>query len=356
MSGGIDSSFAAYLLSKQGFDVLGVTFLQTDSNKNNFQRAKRIAKILSIPHFSFDIKSEFKKEVIVPFLEGFKKGKTPNPCPFCNKKIKLGLMVKKAKKLGVDYIATGHYARNQQSTTHQLLKGKDKDKDQSYFLWTLSQKDLQKLILPLGNFTKEQVWQEIKKSPLKKFFQEDKSYKESQDICFLSDSSVQAKINGKIKLSDFLKKHLKTKPGPILDKNGNILGNHQGIHFFTIGQRSGLHLGAKSPKQEPLYVIKIDKKKNAVLVGEKKELYQKEILLKNINWISGKEPFLPLRIKAKIRARHKEAPATLIKYSKPHIYCLKFDKPQWALTPGQHAVFYQKNILLGGGIISKVIG
>jgi len=373
MSGGIDSSFAAYLLLKQGFDVIGITFLQINNNQQkDFLRAQKIAKTLLIPHFYFDIKGDFKKEVIAPFLENFKNGKTPNPCPFCNKKIKLGLMAKKAKELGADYIATGHYAckkqlttNNLQPTTYRLLKAKDKNKDQSYFLWMLSQKDLKKLILPLGDFTKDRVWQEVSRSPIKKFFQKSEYYKESQDICFLSSLSNYAKnrINKKeTKLSDFLKRSLKTKPGPILDKNGKIIGDHQGIHFFTIGQRSGLHIGAKSPKQKPLYVIKIDKRKNAVIVGEEKGLYQKEILIKNFHWISGEEPQLPLKVKAKIRARHKESPAILLppekiraqsKKSKP--YHLIFDKPQRALAPGQHAVFYQRNILLGGGIISKVL-
>ncbi|MGB4254100.1 MAG: tRNA 2-thiouridine(34) synthase MnmA [Minisyncoccales bacterium] len=368
MSGGIDSSFASYLLLKQGFNVIGITFLQTgNSPKKDFLRAQKITKTLSIPHFYFNIKNDFKKEVIVPFLEDFKNGKTPNPCPICNKKIKLGLMMKKAKNLGADYIATGHYARkkqlatsDKQLVTYQLLKGKDKNKDQSYFLWMLSQRDLKKLILPLGGFTKEEVWQGIENSPLKKFFQKNEYYKESQDVCFLSSSSAYTKDHSKAKLSDFLKRNLKTKPGPILDKDGKIVGDHQGIHFFTIGQRSGLHIGAKSPKQNPLYVVKIDKEKNAVIVGEEKDLYQKEILIKDLHLISEKEIQLPLRVKVKIRARHKESLATLwplekkftgqSKNLKSNIYLI-FDKPQRALAPGQHAVFYQRNILLGGGII-----
>ena len=368
MSGGIDSSFASYLLLKQGFNIIGITFLQTgNSPKKDFLRAQKIAKTLSIPHFYFNIKNDFKKEVIVPFLEDFKNGKTPNPCPICNKKIKLGLMMKKAKNLGADYIATGHYARkkqlatsDKQLVTYQLLKGKDKNKDQSYFLWMLSQRDLKKLILPLGGFTKEEVWQGIENSPLKKFFQKNEYYKESQDVCFLSSSSAYTKDHSKAKLSDFLKRNLKTKPGPILDKDGKIIGDHQGIHFFTIGQRSGLHIGAKSPKQNPLYVVKIDKEKNAVIVGEEKDLYQKEILIKDLHLISEKEIQLPLRVKVKIRARHKAAAATILplekkftgqsKNLKSNTYLI-FDKPQRALAPGQHAVFYQRNILLGGGII-----
>ncbi|HQD89196.1 MAG TPA: tRNA 2-thiouridine(34) synthase MnmA [Candidatus Pacearchaeota archaeon] len=368
MSGGIDSSFASYLLLKQGFNIIGITFLQTgNSPKKDFLRAQKIAKTLSIPHFYFNIKNDFKKEVIVPFLEDFKNGKTPNPCPICNKKIKLGLMMKKAKNLGADYIATGHYARkkqlatsDKQLVTYQLLKGKDKNKDQSYFLWMLSQRDLKKLILPLGGFTKEEVWQGIENSPLKKFFQKNEYYKESQDVCFLSSPSAYTKDHSKAKLSDFLKRNLKTKPGPILDKDGKIIGDHQGIHFFTIGQRSGLHIGAKSPKQNPLYVVKIDKEKNAVIVGEEKDLYQKEILIKDLHLISEKEIQLPLRVKVKIRARHKAAAATILplekkftgqsKNLKSNIYLI-FDKPQRALAPGQHAVFYQRNILLGGGII-----
>jgi tRNA-specific 2-thiouridylase len=353
MSGGVDSSFAAYLLLKQGFDIVGITFLQLPqkNQKQELWRVQKIAEILSIPHLALDIQKLFKKEIVTPFLKSYQEGITPNPCPFCNKKIKLGLILKEAEKLGVEKIATGHYIRlrreipNSKLKTrnykYQLLKAKDTNKDQSYFLWTLSQKELQKLVLPLGDFTKEEVWQEIKKSPLKKIFQKKELYKESQDICFLKEK----------KLSEFLKKNLKAKPGPILNQGGKIIGKHQGIQFFTIGQRGGLAIGAKSPKQKPLYVIKIDKRKNAVIVGEEKNLYQKEILIEEVNWISGNEPKLPLRVKAKIRAKHKEAPATLTKNQKSNIYHLIFDKPQRALAPGQHAVFYQKNLLLGGGII-----
>ena len=344
MSGGIDSSFAAFYLKEIGYDVIGLTFLQLGEKdqREELLRVKKVAKILSIPHFTFDIKNTFEKEIIKPFLRSFSGGETPNPCPFCNKKIKFGFLWKEAKRLGAEKIAAGHYVRlRRENSVYQLLKAKDENKDQSYFLWRLTQKELSKIIFPLGESTKEEVLQKIKKSPLKNFFQEKKSYKESNDICFLKDR----------KLSEFLKEELKEALGPILNLKGEEIGKHQGMQFFTIGQRTGIKIGAKSPKQKPFYVVKILKDKNAIVAGGEKDLYKKELSVKNVNWISGKEPILPMRVKAKIRYRHKPAFATIIHHTSSKIYNLIFDTSQRAITPGQHAVFYKKNLLLGGGMI-----
>lgn len=349
MSGGIDSSFAALHLKKQGFDVFGVTFLQlgAEQQKEDLKRAKEVAKALSMPHFAIKIKDVFEKEIISPFCEVFKKGSTPNPCPFCNKKIKFGLVLKKAEKIGADYIATGHYARKKEirenlcsnSYRFAILKAKDSLKDQSYFLWQLTQKELKRAIFPLGDFTKKEVFEKVKKLKIGKFFKE-KDYSESQDICFLKN----------IDLKDFLRKKTKKRIGAILDKSGKKIGEHDGIQFFTIGQRGGIKIGAKSPNQKPLYVIEINADKNAIVVGKEQELYKKELLAKNINWISGKTPKLPLQIEAQIRYGAKPAVAIIKKYSNSALK-VEFKKAQRAITPGQHVVFYQKNLLLGGGVI-----
>jgi tRNA-specific 2-thiouridylase len=381
MSGGIDSSLVALYLKEKGYNIIGLTFLQLgeDWRKEEFLRAKRVTELISMPHFIFNIQNIFRKEIIKPFYHSFYKGETPNPCPFCNQKIKFGILFDKAKKLGVKKIATGHYARVEfdKRTKKWLLKpAKDKRKDQSYFLWRLTQNQLSKIILPLGNFKEEEVWQKIKKSPLKKIFQKEGfcpaaergqkvlpkvysysssearktrflseakgSYRGSQDICFLK---------GK-KISDVLNEKFKNNPGPIYNLTGREIGQHPGIQFFTIGQRSGLRIKAKTPRQKPLYVVKIVASKNTIIVGEEKDLYKKDLLARDVSWILGKEPKLPLKIGAKIRYRHKASLATIY-HLKSNIHHLKFDRPQRAITPGQHIVFYKKNLLLGGGIIAK---
>jgi tRNA-specific 2-thiouridylase len=350
MSGGIDSSFAALYLKEKGFDVFGITFLQIGkkAQKKEIERVKKIAKELKINYFLFDIKKTFKEKIIDPFVFGYQRGITPSPCPFCNKEIKFNFLLKKARKAGADYIATGHYVRrkeitadNLRLTTYELLRAKDKKKDQSYFLWQLTQKELRYTLFPLGDFKKAEVFNKVKKSKIGKFFKE-KDYNESQDICFLKNTDSKK----------FLREKVKKRVGPILDKNGKKIGEHEGICFFTIGQRSGIKIGAKSPNQKPLYVIDIKAEKNAIVVGEEKDLYKKELFAKNINWISGKAPKLPINVKAKIRSRAKLAFATIKKYSKNTLK-IEFKKPQRAITPGQHIVFYQKDILLGGGVIER---
>ncbi len=358
MSGGIDSSFVAFYLKKQGFDVIGITFLHFNKElqKKDTKRVKKIAKELKIPHFLWDIREDFRKKVINPFLQDYKRGLTPNPCPFCNKKIKFDAVFKKVKILGIEKIATGHYVRlissanseiftnkrvNLNQICYSLMRPKDKSKDQSYFLWQLTQKELKKLIFPLGDFKKEEIFRKIKNSRLKKYFKES-NYRESQDICFLRKSGLEK----------FLEKGIGKKRGIVLNKNGKKLGVHNGSHFFTIGQRSGIKIGAQSPDQKPLYVIEKRAKDNTLIVGEEKDLYKKELFSEKLNWISGKEPQYPLLVDAQIRYRAKPAPATISKISF-NKYKVKFKTPQRAITPGQHIVFYKKDTLLGGGIIKR---
>ncbi|MDP2910378.1 MAG: tRNA 2-thiouridine(34) synthase MnmA, partial [bacterium] len=270
-----------------------------------------------------NFEKEFKKKVVDYFLKDSKSGFTPNPCVVCNKEIKFELLFKKLKSLQADYIATGHYVRLWQG---KLLKAKDKNKDQSYFLWKLDQKILKKTLFPIGDYAKPEI-----RSLAKKFKLSFEDVPESQEICFVQNS-----------INDFLKKYLKTKPGLIINKSGLVLGRHQGLWFYTIGQRRGLGLGGG----KPYYVLDKDIKKNVLIItNNEKDLYKKELAVKNLIWISGKTPKFPLKAMVGIRYGHKPASA-ILKNNK-----VVFLKPQKAVTSGQSAVFFQKNKLLGGGII-----
>ena len=350
MSGGIDSSVAAALLKRAGFNVISV-FMKfwSEPEKNGLVgasnrccspeaeiRARKVAKILKIPFYVFNFSKEFKKRIVDYFLEGYKKGITPNPCVVCNKEIKFGILLEKILKLDANFLATGHYVRKVQdpkSKIQKLLRAKDKNKDQSYFLWMLNQNQLKRILFPIGNYTRKEVENLAKKFKLPVL-----RARKSVEICF-----VETTIN------DFLKKYLKEKPGKIVDKKGKILGEHKGLWFYTIGQRKGIKLSGG-----PYWVLDKDLKKNLLIVTKnEKDLYKKELICKNVNWISGIEPTLPLKVKAKIRYRHKPALAIINRTSKPKVYSLKFKVAQRAITPGQSVVFYKGEKVLGGGIIFK---
>jgi len=369
LSGGVDSAVAAALLKKAGFTVIGI-FLKfwSESNQNGLigtanrccspeaeSRARKVAKILKIPFYVFDLRKEFKKRIVDEFLNNYKKGITPNPCVVCNKEIKFGLLLKKALVLDADFLATGHYAlkreinsrslaklnqarnnsvfsEHQKSKIYQLLRAKDKDKDQSYFLWMLNQAQLSRILLPIGDYTRAEVEKLAKKFKLPVL-----RAKKSVEICF-----IQTSIN------DFLKKYLKEKPGKIIDTTGRVLGKHQGLWFYTIGQRKGIGLPGG-----PYFVLDKDIKRNFLIVTKnEKDLFKKELVCQKVNWLSGIEPSLPLQVMAKIRYRQQLASATIYKL-KNKTYKLIFNKAQRAITPGQSVVFYQKQNLLGGGIIIK---
>jgi len=328
MSGGVDSGVAAALLKKQGFEVRGIFMKLFDSPafKNSEKRAREISKILNIPFSVFDLRKEFKKKIIGYFLKEYKRGRTPNPCVVCNKEIKFGLLLEKALSFKSDFIATGHYVRKRGNT---LLKGKDKEKDQSYFLWKLSQKQVKRILFPLGDYTKKQT-----KDLAKKFRLPVLSVPESQEICFIEKD-----------INDFLKKYLKPKPGEIVNEKREVIGEHQGLCFYTIGQRKGIGLSGG-----PYYVIDKDLKKNVLIVSrDKKELGRKDLMAEEINWVSGKKPKFPLKIKVKTRSRQKAVSAVVKPFGKK--IKVIFSKSQRAVTPGQSAVFYQGEELLGGGII-----
>ena len=361
ISGGLDSSVAAALLKRAGFDVIGV-FMKfwSEPGKDGIIgasnrccspeaeiRARKVAKILKIPFYIFDFSREFKEKIVDHFLEGYKKGITPNPCVLCNKEIKFGLLLEKALKLDADFLATGHYARkieDKKSKVQKLLMAKDKEKDQSYFLWMLNQKQLKRILFPIGDYTREEV-----KNLARKFKLPVLKVKKSVELCFIQTT-----------IKDFLKKYLKEKPGKIVDTKGKVIGQHQGLWFYTIGQRKGIGLPGG-----PYYVLDKDIKKNLLIVTRnEKDLYKKELVAENINWISGREPQFPLKIKAKIRYLSPLTSA-IIEPTFSHLRKYEnverrekfkeckviFEEPQRAITPGQSVVFYKGKEVLGGGII-----
>jgi len=332
MSGGVDSSVAAALLKKEGFDVVGVYMRlwresKRGSSKIDEKRACRVAKKLGILFRVVDLKKEFKKKVVDSLIEEFKAGRTPNPCVVCNKEIKFGLLAKKLLSLDADYIATGHYIKKEKG---KLLEADDKTKDQSYFLWKLNSKILKRALFPLGGYKKKKV-----KEMAKKFNLPVVNIPESQEICFVPDT-----------VGDFLKRHLKARPGKVVNAKGEIIGGHKGLFFYTIGQRKGIELPGG-----PYYVLDKDIKKNLLVVTKRsRDLFKKELFAKNINWISGKEPKLPLRVQARIRYGHKTFSALVEKEKRGKIKVI-FSRSQRAITPGQSVVFYKNEELLGGGVI-----
>ncbi len=313
MSGGVDSAVAAVLLKEKGYQVSAV-YLRLINDSKSSQAAKNIAGFLNIPFSIIDLRSEFKKKVIDAFIAELKKGNTPNPCVTCNKKIKFGSIK--------GCLATGHYAAIKHGC--RLFQAKDKEKDQSYFLWTLKQQQLKRIVFPLQNYTKTEVKELAKKYGLAKFIRS-----ESQEICFIPDS-----------VSDFLKKHLKQKPGDIVDNGGKIIGRHQGLASYTIGQRKMIGLSGG-----PYYVLAKNLRKNRLIVTKKeKDLLQKELTIKNVSWISQK-PKMPLKCKARIRYRSKLCSCTVDQKR------VVFSRAQKAVTKGQSIVFYSGQEVLGGGII-----
>ncbi len=320
MSGGVDSSVAALLLKEKGYNVRGVfmNLWSGDSlpgaccSSELETKARLVAKKLNIPFYVLNLKKEFKDKVIDYFLKEQKAGLTPNPCVVCNKEIKFNLLFKKFPIEKNDYMATGHYVRLKKG---RLYTAKDKSKDQSYFLWKLGQNILKKAIFPNGDHAKKEIRLIAKKNGLVIW-----NSVESQDVCF------------KIKLNK--------NPGKIIDTKGNIVGKHEGLWFYTIGQRKGMGLAGG-----PYYILKKDNKKNSLIVTkQEKDLFSKELKFKQANWVF-KKPKFPLGVKAKIRYLHK--PGSAVLYSNKVV----FSKPQRAVTPGQSVVFYKGQELLGGGVI-----
>jgi tRNA-specific 2-thiouridylase len=347
MSGGLDSSVAAALLKKKGYEVIGVTLcLDSYSERNNpdslicVADSRRVARKLGIKHYVLDLTGDFRKKVTRDFLREYRQGRTPNPCIRCNRHIKFEALFKKASSLGARFVATGHYCRIAEvrqlnRRNYFLKKAKDKTKDQSYFLYRLKQNRIKQILFPLGDYTKAEVRAMAKKLSLSVF-----DRPESQDICFLRGTDYR----------EFLRKRLKRSPRPglIIDRQGKILGVHQGIPFYTVGQRQGLGIALGYPA----YVSAIDAKKNRIILGKKEDCYRREFMLKEPYFISG---LLKKRIALGVRIRynHPEAKATIFTQGKR--IRVRFARPQFAIAPGQSAVFYEGDRVSGGGTIDEVL-
>jgi len=359
MSGGVDSSVAAALIKEAGFNVIGV-FIKPWSDESlmfnecmwrkDREDTLRVASKLDIPLLTWDLSKEYEKYVVDYMIKSYKKGITPNPDIMCNKFIKFGMFLDKALKLGADYIATGHYTRKEkvkgkkekvkskkekekskEEIIYRLLKAKDLNKDQSYFLYTLTQKELRHCLFPIGYYTKQEVRKLAKKFNLPNW-----NKKDSQGVCFI----------GSFKMDEFLSRFIKPKMGSVVDINsGKVLGTHKGIWFYTIGQRHGFDIKSGGP----FYIIDKDVKKNILYVDKKSYSLSNKFEIKNVNWI--REVYFPLKCRVKLRYRQKEQDC-IVKENKKLICELK--SKNYVVVPGQAAVFYKGNELLGGGIVNKV--
>lgn len=361
MSGGVDSSLAAFLLNQQGCQVVGLSMKLWDFKEvggpshpdgrccstESLYDARAVCQQMGIPHYVLDLTQDFKREVISNFVQEYLRGRTPNPCIICNTKIKWNSLWRKAESLGAEFIATGHYARvrhDGRGGRYSLLRGVDASRDQSYALWGLSQKDLSRTVFPLGELTKKQVRAMARKHGLRVADRE-----ESQEICFVEDDDYPRFIREWIEKTNS-KGAEKMKPGPILNGRGDILGQHQGVAFYTVGQRRGLRVAVG----KPLYVLRIDPEANAVYVGENEELFSSWFVVTDVNWIASGNPENEVHCEVKIRYQHTAKKARICPLTDGRVM-VRFDKPERAITPGQSAVFYKGDLVLGGGIIDQVV-
>ena len=346
MSGGVDSSVAALLLKRQGYEVIGVTMRLWTVEGNDgpslgnrccsvedVDDARRVCQVIDAPHYVQNFERAFQRHVVDYFVREYERGRTPHPCLACNDKIKFDFLLRRALFLDADYVATGHYARIRKNGKGlKLLKGADVHKDQSYVLFTLEQPALRHLLLPVGEYSKDRIRAMAAEAGLPVAQKPD-----SQEICFIPDDDYRR----------FVGERAKPKPGEMVDTSGTVLGQHPGIHFFTVGQRRGLGLNGNT--RNPVYVVAIDAESNQVTLGAEDELFRASFWASGVNFISGDIPNGPIEVNAKIRYKAREAPATVIPDGESAE--IRFDQPQRAVTPGQAVVFYRGEELIGGGII-----
>ncbi len=358
MSGGVDSSVAAALLVQQGYEVIGIMLrLWAEESPNgastNTNRcctpeavadARAIAEMLGIPFYDIHAEQVFKTRVVDSWIAAYANATTPNPCFTCNRSVRFGFLLQKARALGADFLATGHYARvvyDAQSTPprYRLLKGRDLRKDQSYVLHVLGQRELAHAMFPVGEYTKEEVRQLARQFGLPTA-----ERPESQDLCFLTQGDYRS----------FLLRHAPevARPGPILNTRGEVIGQHEGLPFYTIGQRKGLHIHPRTAHTEPLYVLRLDPERNALIVGTAQELGRQTAFVPHMHYVSGAPPAEPLRCTAKIRYRAPEVPGWL-KPLPDGGAIFEFDQPQRDITPGQGLVCYLGDEVIGGGVIGR---
>ncbi|MFW6279100.1 MAG: tRNA 2-thiouridine(34) synthase MnmA [Bacillota bacterium] len=350
MSGGVDSSVTAALLKKQGYEVVGGTmeifpdYEQPPVEEGGccslsaIEDARRVCRQLDIPHYTFNLKQEFHRKVIDNFVREYGQGRTPNPCVVCNNEIKFKVLLRKAREIDADYVATGHYARIIENDNRFLLKkGVDLSKDQTYMLYGLTQFQLEHTLMPLGKLKKSEVRKKAKKLDFRVHNKPD-----SQEICFVPDNDYTRFLDDNYpEISE---------PGPILDTQGNKLGEHEGLHRYTIGQRRGLGISLS----HPVYVVEIDAEQNALIVGKNKEVFSSGLIADNLNWIAFEECEDEFEVECKIRYNSPAVPATVFSFGQDQIK-VEFDQKQRAVTPGQSVVFYDNDLVLGGGLIKECI-
>lgn len=348
MSGGVDSSVTAALLKDQGYDVIGISMRLIGYEEgtervggccsiDDLNDARRVADQLGIPFYVVNLENAFREKVISKFISEYIAGRTPNPCVLCNQRLKFEILLNKARELEANYLATGHYAQirfDEPSQRYQLLKGVDPWKDQSYFLFTLTQEQLKSVLFPLGNLKKDEVRRLAQRYSLRVA-----EKVESQEICFIPDDNYSKFILEKVSPDA-------VKSGNIVDTEGKVLGKHFGIHNYTIGQRKGL--GISSPK--PLYVIGFDLENNHVIVGEEERLYSNALEADEVNWLSIIEPRCDIEARVKVRYRHDGEDAVLRAIDSTRVR-VEFRRPVKSITPGQAVVFYDGDRVLGGGWI-----
>jgi tRNA-specific 2-thiouridylase len=362
MSGGVDSSAAAAILKEQGHNLVGFTMqlwnqrrgISVDENGeplpsrccslDDVYDARRVAEELGFPFYVLNLEKEFERDVVQPFVNSYLNGETPSPCVACNSRLKFASLDKLATSLGCEKVATGHYARvefDEATNRYSLLRGRDPNKDQSYFLWELTQDQLSRAFFPLGELSKSDARQAARDSHLAVA-----EKKESQEICFVPDGDYAGFIDG------YLAAEAQTNrlpgEGEIVTSEGSVIGTHGGIHRYTIGQRRGIGIASS----RPLYVLGVDAGENRVVVGYDDELLGDEFTAAGVNWIAMDNPTKPVRAEVRIRYRHTAAPATVTPRPNSRVI-VKFDEPQRAITPGQATVFYRGDEVVGGGWIVK---
>ncbi len=345
MSGGVDSSVTALLLKKQGYNVVGVYMRNWHEELHNGfgectweedqADVRKVCALLDIPFYTWDFSKDYYNDVVEYFFREYKSGRTPNPDVMCNKYIKFGKFFKRAMNIGADYVATGHYARvGMKNSEYNLLKAKDKNKDQTYFLWTITQEELEHTLFPVGDYTKQQIRKIAKQSGLPTASKPD-----SQGICFI----------GRVDVSEFIKTRLKTKKGDIVDIEGNVIGKHNGVWFYTEGQRHGLNIGGTGV---PYYVVGKDAKRNRLIVAkgpQNESLYKNCLTAKDVNWINK---MTKNKFKCEARIRYRQPlQKCKIEILNDREVAVEFDERQRAVASGQSIVFYKQNRCLGGGVI-----
>ena len=362
MSGGVDSSAAAALLREQGHELVGFTMQLWNQNRNisvdengeplpsrccsldDVYDARRVANSLGFPFYVLNLEQEFEESVVEPFIQSYLSGETPIPCVACNSRLKFASLDRMARSLDCDKVATGHYARveyDEAAGRYRLFRGRNFAKDQSYFLWELTQEQLSRAYFPLGEMHKEEVRDIAREADLNIA---DKP--ESQEICFVPDGKYSEFID---RYLDHEGRSLETPAkGEIVTTAGEIVGSHSGIHRYTVGQRRGLGIA----HEKPLYVVQIERARNQIVVGEAEDLESTEFVARGVNWVAFDDPAEPVRANVKVRYRHEPAPATIYPLLDAHARIV-FDEAQRAITPGQATIFYNGNEVVGGGWITR---